>query len=813
MLTHLRSTIRVLLKSPGFTITTVLILALGIGANTAIFSLIDTVLMKPLPYPQADRLVEIFQPLRNITTFHVAYPDYEDFCANQHSFRELALIFSDDLNLTGQGDPVHVSAAFVTGNLFKTLGRPFVLGRPFDEKEGRPDGPAVVILSERLWRSRFHADPGVLGTRLILSANSYQIIGVTSQRADETADVYAPLHLEPALQQLKTDRASHDFQCVGRLKDGVALQQAQADLEVTSRNLAAQFPETHAAITVRVVPLVESVVGDYGSTLWLLGGSVTLLLLLACVNVGGLHVARALERRKEMTIRASLGASRGQLVWQLMSESAVLSLFGGVIGFVFAHWAIRIVKVLSPQGAPRLDEFGFDALAFFLVLLLTYLMSLLAGWFPGVALAKVDLAAALKSEGTFGGTGGPRRRRIHSGLIVCQVALAALLLFGCGLLARSFQTLQNVPLGFNPNHVLSANIYLVDTKYPDEAACKAFFDAVIDKVRQIPGVKAVGTTDVLPFSTDDDHYNTGPFAIGGQPDPGQGHRQRAKLQVVSPDYFHALEIPLWKGRGFTKEDQLNKGRVVIVNRTLAESYFPGQDPIGKQIHDFGEIEGLPRTNYTIVGVVRSICQVNPAMRQTLFQCYFPYGQQHPYITHQDSFCTLVVRVDGDPKLLIPTVQKIVSSVDQDVPFSEPGAFASIIDKTFQTRWLTLLLVTLFSFFALTLSAVGLYGVLARLVSLRIRDIGIRIALGARVVHIIRLVFWHGFRIVLVGLALGIVAGLILGQFLTGILYGTSSSDPVAVGLVALVLAVAAFLACLIPTLRATRIDPIRALRE
>src|SRR5260221_8037787 len=408
LLSQLRYTVRLLLKSPGFTITAVLILGVGIGANTAVLSLIKGVLLQPLPYPQADRLVEIFQPLRNLQTFQMAYPDYEDFCTNQHSFQDLALILGDKLSMTGQRDPVRIGAAFVTGNFFKTLGRPLILGRPFSENEDTPGAPAVAILSEQLWRTRFHADPQIVGTHLVLSGTSFQVIGVTPQQADETGQigVYAPLHLSSAFQQLKTGRASHAFQCIGRLKDGVTLQQAQADLAVTSGNLATQYPETHATVSVRLVPLLDTVVGDYASTLLLLGAAVTFLLFIACANVAGLHLARSLERRKEMTIRASLGGSRGHLVLKLMAENTILSLAGGVAGIVFACWAISAVRALSPEGTPRFDEVSFDGVAFVLVLSMTLLVSFSAGLFPTLALSKVDLSSALRGEGTFGGTGG-----------------------------------------------------------------------------------------------------------------------------------------------------------------------------------------------------------------------------------------------------------------------------------------------------------------------------------------------------------------------------------------------------------------------
>ncbi len=811
-LASVRYSIRLLLKSPGFTITAVLILGFGIGANTAIFSLINSVLLKPLPYPRSERLVEVFQPLRNIQKFYVCYPDYQDFLASQRSFEDLALTYSDDVILTGQGDAAHLSADFVTGNYFRTLGRPLLFGRPFGPEEDRPDVASVVILGEHLWRSRFHADPKMIGTRVILNGASYEVVGIAPQRVDETANLYLPLNLEPALTRLRTDRANHSFQCIGRLKDGVTMQQALADLTITSEDLRRRFPDTHATVTVRVAPFLDSVVSDFSSTLWLMGASATLLLVIACANVAGLHLARGLERQREMTIRASLGASKSRLIRQLMTETMVLTLAGGVIGALVAGWGIGLIRALAPPGVPRLDEVGFDNSAFILVLTLTLVIALIAGLFPAFAISKTDLTTALRSEGNFGGTGSRQRQWTQHALIICQVAVASLLLFGCVLLARSLETLQQVPLGFNARNLFTTDLYLPTTKYRGLVQWNGFFDALMEKVRQLPGVTTVCTTDVSPFSMEDSQFFAAPFGIVGQADPDPGHKPRATMQVISPDYFRAFEIPILRGRAFAAADQPDKDHVVIINQALAETYFPGQDPLGKQIHDFAEIMGGSRTNYTIVGVVPTVYQVNPAQQSVGFQTYFPYTQPPPY-RQEESFCTLAVRTDGNPALLKPAVQKIVAGMDSDVPVSNSGVLEDVVAKSFQTRQLALLVVGLFSGSALILAVVGVYAVLARLVRLRTREIGVRVALGAQVMDVMRIVFWQGTKIVCVGLTLGIVAALILGQFLSSFLFGIASNDPMTLGLVIMALAITAIVACLVPTIRAIRINPVTALRE
>jgi len=808
----MRHTLRLLLKSPGFTITAVLILGFGIGANTAIFSLISSVLLKPLPYPQPDRLVEIFQPLRNIQRFYFCYPNYQDFLAAQRSFEDLALIYNDDVILTGQRDAAHLSADFVTGNYFRTLGRPLLFGRPFGPEEDRPDVPSVVILGEHLWRSRFRSDAKVIGSRLILNGASYEVIGIAPQRVDETATLYLPLNLLPALSRLKTDRANHSFQCIGRLKSGVTMQGALADLTITSEDLRRRFPDTHATVTVRLAPLLDEVVGDFSATLWLMGAAVTLLLVIACANVAGLHLARGLERQKEMTIRASLGASKNRLVRQLMTETFALTLAGGVTGLLVAVWGISLIRALAPPGVPRLDELELNSVAFVLVLLLTVIVGSIAGLFPAVALSNTDLTTALRSEGNFGGTASRRRQRTQYALITFQVALASLLLFGCVLLTRSFESLRHVPLGFNPSNLFTTDVYLQTTKYPGLVQWNEFFDALVEKVRQLPGVTAVGTADVLPFSMEDSNFFAGPFGVVGQPEPDPGHRPRATIQVVSADYFRVFEIPILHGRAFDAADQPDRDHVVIINQALAETYFPGQNPIGKQLHDFAEIMGGSRTNYTIVGVVPTVYQVNPAQQSVDFQTYFPHSQPPPY-RQEENFGSLVVRTDNNPDLLKPVVQKIIAGMDSDVPVSNSGALEDVLAKSFETRQLTLLVVGLFSGAALILAVVGVYAVLARLVRLRTREIGIRVTLGAQVADVVGIVFGQGLKIVAIGLVLGIAAGLLMGRYLVSLLYGVTSYDPVTIWLVMMVLALAASLACVLPTLRALRINPITALRE
>lgn len=623
LLQHLRYTIRVLLKSPGFTITTVLVLGLGIGANTAIFSLVNGVLFKPLPYPKAERLVQIFQPFRSFDKNPLDYPDYRDFNANQRTFEGLTVFFNDDFNLSGQGDPERISGLYVSGSFFKVLGRPLVLGRPFGETEDKPDAPAVVVLSERLWRTRFQSDPKIIGANVSLNSRSFEVIGVTLGQADESrkVDLYVPLSQSPDFASIKIRRGAHNFSAIGRLKEGITLQQAQADLEVIDRSLLASYPVWHAGFGARLMPYLDSVVNDYSATLWLLEAAVAFLFLITCANVANLLVARAQERRREIVIRAALGADWTKLVVHLLVESAVLALAGGVFGLLLSVFALNAIKVFAPPNITRFQEIGLNGGSLVLVVVVILFTALFSGLFPAWSKSKANLAFVLKEEGDRAGTAGPQRQRSQNILVAAQVALTCLLLIGAGLLARSFQVLQSTPLGFKPGHVLVADIYLADTKYADQAACKSFFNALLNTVRHLPGIAAVGLNDNLPFTGPEVHA----FGIAGEPDPEPGKMPILEHQVVSPDYFGAVGIPLLRGRMFDEQDQANKQKVVIINEALAQHFFPGQDAVGKQIHDVNSI-GEKQRFYTICGIVSNVQHDSPESQRTPYQAYYLYAQ-------------------------------------------------------------------------------------------------------------------------------------------------------------------------------------------
>jgi putative ABC transport system permease protein len=814
LLGSLRYTIRVLLKSPGFTVTAVLILGFGIGTNTAIFSLIDAVILKPLPYPDPDRLVQICQPYQNDPFSWIDYPDYVDTIAAQHSFESLAVMHDGILALSGNGEPQDIQVHFVSPSIFKVSGVPTVLGRVFTDQEDIPNGPMLVVLSERYWRTRFQSDPKIIGRNLTLSDNSFQVIGVASAQVSDWgppgADIYAPVNTLAPLGFLPNDRgyplALRDlpyFFCVGRLKAGISVAQAQADLEIIHKNLLSRYPEFNQGSGISVIPLLDRMVHDYAATTWLLGAAVGCLLLISCANVASLLFARGLQRRREIMIRATLGATRWRLISQLLLETFFLSILGGVLGLLIALASAGTIKELSPPNLYRFQGLSVDWHALMFVFCVILLTSLLSGLLPAWHLSQTNLVPALKEEGGRGGTGGRQRDRTQSALVTAQVALACVLLIGAGLLVRSFQAAQNVPLGFNPHHLVTARINLSSPKYEtDGVRTRAFWDEAITKTRLLPGVTVAALDDLLPLKYTWERRLA--FTIDGQPDPGPGRQPVLTWQMISKDYFRTMQVPILQGRDFNPEDRADKASVVVVDKTLAEQYFPNQNPLGKSIsvHD---PEGI--RDCTIVGIVPHLRYQSPGQAETAFQAYFPVSQWD----YDGAF--LILRSELAPAALTPGIREIITSIDPDVPVEDVSAYDDIIAQNFVTRRLSMLLVGLFSGAALVLSAIGLYGILAYAVGQRTREIGVRVAVGAQPSDILRLITEQGVKIVALGLVAGLIAALVLARFVGGLLYGVTGTDPVSIATAVLILGLAASLACLLPALRATRIDPIEALRE
>ncbi len=810
LISHLRYTVRQLLKSPGFTVTAILILGLGIGANTAIFSLVNGVLLKPLPYPNADRLFHLYRTFKNSNTTNLDYPDFADYCASQHSFRALAAYDFDWFHLSSRGPAEQVPGLYVSGAFFEVMGRSLILGRPLDDGDDKPGSVAVVVLSEHLWRTHFDSDPNIIGTSITLNSRSFQVVGVTPGQADEESDVelYAPTNQDPDFApNKKIRRGAPHYECVSRLKDGVTLQQAQADLEVIQQNLIALYPATDAGFGIRIAPYLDGVVSDYSTTVWLLEAAVACLLLITCANVANLLLVRAQERLKEVSIRAALGASRSRLVAQLLTESILLSFGGAIFGFGIAVWILQAIKSADSSDIPRVQEVTIDNGSLAFVLMVMLVTALASGLFPAWTGSRVNLTSALNREGERTGSSS-HRQRSQAILAAVQVALSCLLLTGAGLLVRSLQAIQSVSLGFRTDHILTAEVYLADAKYPTQAACNVFFDKLLEKAQEMAGVISAALVNDLPFSGG---FGMNAFGIVGQPDPPLKDLPISRSQIVSLDYFRTLGIPLLRGRLFNEQDGPDKEKVIVVTDELAARFFPEQDPIGKQIHDVNSI-GLEPNVYTIVGIVPVIQHDRPDFPRAPYQIYFLYSQC-PYAPRITNDFTLLLHTRDDPSALVNALRQTVVGIDPNLPLTTIYPLDQVIYDSFASRRLQMTLIGVFSAAALVFAVVGLYGVLSYSVSLRKRELSVRIALGAQASNIVGLVVGQGLKIAGIGLTVGLIAALLLNNLIEGTLFGVSAADPISVGISVLVLVAAALAACLAPALRATRIDLVRSLRE
>ena len=813
-LPSLRYTLRLLLKSPGFTVTAILILGFGIGVNTAIFSLIDGVLLKPLPFPNPDRLVEITEPYQNDMGSNVDYPDFVDIAAAQNTFDAVAIGSYEGIDLSGEGNPEHLTTEFASPSLFQVTGLPVVLGRVFTKQEDVQNGPLLVVLSEPCWRSRFHSDPNIVGKNLTLAEHSFQVIGVVPRQVTDWGppgvELYLPAHTLATLGYMAPQRGYpldmrdvRRFGCFARMKPGVTVAQAQADLQVIHDNLLTRYPDTNKGYEIRVTPLLDTMVTDYSATTWLMGAAVGCLLLIATGNVANLLFARGLQRRRELMVRSVLGATRLQLVGQLLGETVLLAVIGGVIGLLVSFCAITLIKKLVPVDLYRFREFSIDLHSLLFVLGVTLLTAVLSGVLPAWGMSGVRPAPALKDESSRGGTSGPQHQRVQAILVSLQVALACILMIGAGLLVRSFLTAQNAPLGFNPHRLLTVRIDLSSAKYEfDGVQTRNFWSELLEKARRLPGVTKAVLIDQLPMKWDSELLI--PITIDGQPDPGPGRRPVLDWATTSSDYFHTLQIPILQGRDFGSQDTVDKPNVIVVDDALAKRYYPEQSPIGKKISLLSD-EGT--TDCTIIGVVPHLRHVSPGRPANAFQAYCPHTQSNYDLQH------LIVSSDTDPTALVPAIRDMIASIDPAVPISEVRMYDDLIAEKFVTRRLSAFIVTLFSCAALSLSAVGLYGILAYSIGQRTREIGIRIALGAQGVSVLKLVTQRGLQIVGLGLLTGITVGLIAAHLIQGLLYGVSPIDPISLGVSILFLGIAAALACLPPALRAIRINPVTALRE
>jgi putative ABC transport system permease protein len=792
----LRFALRQLWKYPGFSAVAILTLALGIGACTAIFSVVNAVLLRPLDFPDAHRLVVLRETnLPQFPEFSVSPANFRDWQQQADAFDGIYAVRNGSFNLTGDGDPIRVIAARVTAPYFETLGVQPIVGRTFRPDEDAPGKDKVVVLSYGFWQRHFGGRSSALNETLTLNGESYTVIGVMPERFNRGArfELYSPMAFSDQEWQL---RGAHFIAVGARLKPGVTLEKAQGQMSLIADRLATQFPDSNKGWGAKVIPQLEYTTRDLSTILFCLLGAVGALLLIACANVANLLLARATTRHREISIRAALGASRWQVTKQMLTESLVLAACGGVLGFLVAHFGLIGLLTLAPSDLPRAREIGLDGWALVFTSVLILVTGLGFGLVPALQSSRLDLVGVLK-EGGRGVSVGARHLGRHS-LVVAEIALALILLAGAGLLIRSFTRLQSVHPGFDPQNSVMVSFSVPATKYPDGPKQLAFADAVIKRFAALPGVKAVGATHVLPFSGNDYVLS---FVIDGRPPVAPSDEPSTNYFAITPDYFKAMGIPLLRGRPFNDQDRDGAPRVAIINKSFADQYFQNEDPIGKRISTAG-----PEAWSEIVGIVGDV-KTSGLDQDTSVQSYVPLAQQ-PF-----NSMTFVVRTDGAQGGLANALRREVYAVDRDQPVFRIESLESLVMSSYARQRFATTLFAVFSGLALVLAAIGIYGVMSYSVSQRTGEFGIRIALGAQRRDLLRLVLGQGARLTAFGILAGLIGALAAGRVVQSILFQTGPRDPLTFAIIAVLLGAVALLACLLPALRATMVDPVEALRS
>jgi putative ABC transport system permease protein len=808
LLHDIRYALRILRRSPGFAIVAVLALALGIGANSAVFSLLNAVVLKPLPYKNPEQLVQLWMRFTGIGIPNnqnwVSAPEFEDLQQN-HSLSHLAAIDDANFNIAIGGAPERIEAGVVSTSLFPMLGVQAQAGRVFLEEEGKPGRNGVVLLSDGLWRRRFGADPAVPGRKLVMNGQSYQIVGVLPPgfQLPGNADVWVPL-VFPAEDLRPDNRGNHGLQVIARIKPGLTLEQARSDLTAVSNRIVEQHPEypyKQFNFAVISVPLLDQQVGDIRTALWVLMSAVGLVLLIACANVANLLLVRASAREREIAVRQALGISRARLIRQLLTESSILGLVGGLAGLTLGYGALRLLIALGATSFPRVTEAHMDLR----VLLFTVAVSLATGILFGLAPAfhaSRDTHGALK-EGGRGGTAGAGSHRLRGALVIAEIALSLTLLAGSGLLIRSFLRLQEVDTGFRPGGVLTMRVGLPEQKYLKPEQTRVFYRDLLDRVRKLPGVDAAGAVTGLPLSGTG---WSGTTTIDTTSVPVPDRTPETDQRPVTPGYFEAMGIPLLRGRYFDRRDIATAAPVAIVDETLAKTYWPNQDPIGKRLRSGGgNANEKWRTVVGVVGHVRYRTLESPS--RTEF--YWPYDQT-PFALGTMS---LAIHTAGDPKSLAGPVQREVLALDPDQPVHRIRTMRELVSESVARRRLSMVLLAIFAAIALLLAAVGIYGIMSYSVAQRAHEVGIRMALGAGSGDVLRLVLGQSVWLTLTGIGVGLAGSLALTNFLSSLLFDVKATDPATFVSVAAILLAVALAASFIPAWRAANVDPVDALRQ
>ena len=797
LLQDARYGLRMLWKNPAVTFVAVLALALGIGANTAIFSVVNAVLLRPLSYKQPDRLVIMWEKTPKMDT-SVAYPNFKDWVEHNEAFEQIAASRLHSFNLTGVGEPERLQGRMVSHTFFSVLGVEPLKGRMFQPEEDRAGGPDVVVLNHGFWQRRFGGDESIVGQQIALNNRSYTVIGITppSYRYGSEVDVFVPIGL---FEQDYQQRGSHPgIYVVGRMKEGMTIESARASMDTLMARLEEQYPDTNKDRRIHLESLYENTVGEVKSSLYVLLGAVAFVLLIACANVANLLLARSASRQKEIAIRTALGAGRMRIVRQLLTESVILALAGGALGLLLAWWGTDLLIASVPDDIPRLNEAGLDSRVLIFTTAVSVLTGLIFGLVPALQASRTDLNESLK-EGERGSTGA--RHRLRGALVVAEVAVALVLLVGAGLMVRSFWRLQSVETGFDPQNVLTMQVS-VAAKEGEGPRVQNLVEEITRRVQSLPGVEAAAMASGMPFTGATETF----FKVDGRP---MEEGLMTVQYIVTPGYFDAMGVKLRKGRLFNDQDRKDAPLVVVIDESFAAKAFPGEDPIGKRI-----LRGDGSDLYEIVGVVEHVkhyglegeVPVDP-------QSYLAVAQvPDKFIHFVVGRMSLVARTKGDPAALTGAIRQQVLAADPNQPVYNARTMEEIVSQSMAQRRFSMMLLSIFAGVALLLAAVGIYGVMSYTVTQRTHEIGIRMALGAQRTDIVRMVVRQGMLLAVVGICLGVIAALLLTRVMSGLLYGVSASDPTTFASIAILLVSFAFLACFVPARRATKVDPMVALR-
>ncbi len=812
MFQDLRYGARMLLKQPGFTLVAVLTLAMGIGANAAIFSLIHTLLIQPLPYRDAGQVLFAmgWDVRRDQMRFQVSAADFQDWRSQCTAFEQAAGYRYWSVNLTGAGEPERIQGYFVTSNLFTLLGVEPMFGRAFRTDEDQPGAPKVAVLSHALWQRRFGADRSVIGQTVTLNDQSYTIIGVMPPKFEFPqlnfkGDLWAPFNHDPA--RLRTDRSTNfSMVAVARLLPERTLAQAQAEMDGIYRRLAEQYPETNSSIGIQLSPMHEMLTRDTRGPLLALLAAAAFLLLIACANVANLLLARAQTRLKEMAVRAALGATPWRIARQMLTESLLLALMGGVVGVVLGHWLLAAIRSIVPEHVsntvPALLEIGINTQVLLFAFAVALITSVAFGLAPAMRLARHDLVSDLKEGGR--SAGSRPRRRAGNVLVVAEVALSVLLLVGAGLTLRSLWALINVNPGFEAGNLLVLDISLPSTRYAQPEQQTIFFREALSRLAGVPGVESVGAVNTLPLSTSN---SGGRFLIEGQPPPTPGAEPNTDFRVINPDYFRALGMRLERGRPFDIRDSQQAQPVTIVNQAFVSQHFPGEEALGKRIRF-----GVPSTPLTvspwllIVGIVSDVRHLDLTTAARA-ESYVPLEQS------PSSSLTLAVRTHGMQTGLVATVRETLSSLDPNLPLYNVQTMEQVVSRSLFSQRMMTSVMLIFGGVALLLATVGLFGLISYAVSQRTHELGIRLAVGATSRDVLRLVIGQGLKLAFAGLFIGLATSFVLMRVMKSLLFGVSAADPLTFAASALILVMVSLLACWIPARRAAKVDPLTALRH